>query len=719
MKYNVKNKFFFFVIAPIIIVSNFSSCSEKKMTAKDYYYHILPENYSEFFVLSESELERISKRYGYSESIDEMKDIYKNNIAQELNYLLEDIVKNAPSKYDVPFNELFAGVYPSVGRFNARTFQSPNGEYLILLDYDLKKCLWEWAKLVINIVFLLQANPELTPDDSIERITFEFRESIRNFSNSGTIPAFPEYAKDDKSVLAALLYNSAAKYILAHEYAHIVLGHMKPTPFDINKLDFEHKKAALQSEEYFLKEVEADSVGASIFLNHSSKDDFIYLDDGLKIAGIFYCLVIFEILEQLDNQDTQLQKGTFPQMYTRLGNIKKYLENNYANSFHFAAIDIINALAYLADKSIITKKQLSELSIDDILKLKFYQAYKANDQEAIKTLIENNIAIFSEHAEVLISSSHLYAKGNLQAMSTNWSNGDFINSFELLEMSIKINSFFKSKTNRNLIEDIEKKSGRILELLRTSAETFDNKLPSAKRDKLQQAKKVADLISVEFPNEFLYQKGLVEYERGNYLSAFNIWEVLAQKNHSRSQYKIGQLFLNGQGVNQDNQSAIYWISKAASNQDDEAQNHLGALYFSGQAIGVDHIKAEELFLAASNKGNISSYHNLGVLYLYSEKVGNLNKTILWFERAAEKGYINSIYNLIIILYKKGTNEDLITCLKWIEIYKYFDKSSQSFTDDLKNIEESIKQQITPINIQLSIEEAENWLIKFGFMKNVS
>ncbi|MBR0097489.1 MAG: SEL1-like repeat protein, partial [Synergistaceae bacterium] len=44
--------------------------------------------------------------------------------------------------------------------------------------------------------------------------------------------------------------------------------------------------------------------------------------------------------------------------------------------------------------------------------------------------------------------------------------------------------------------------------------------------------------------------------------------------HAEAQYNLGNMYINGRGVQQDYQQALYWYRKAAEQGDAGAQNNL-------------------------------------------------------------------------------------------------------------------------------------------------
>ena len=79
-----------------------------------------------------------------------------------------------------------------------------------------------------------------------------------------------------------------------------------------------------------------------------------------------------------------------------------------------------------------------------------------------------------------------------------------------------------------------------------------------------------------------FQDGVNAIEKGDYKTAFTIFEDLASKGDAKAQFYLGLMYYNGQGVRQDYKKAFEWYEKAANQGIAEAQYNLGLMYYNGQ-----------------------------------------------------------------------------------------------------------------------------------------
>ncbi|MFK5041791.1 tetratricopeptide repeat protein, partial [Glaesserella parasuis] len=77
----------------------------------------------------------------------------------------------------------------------------------------------------------------------------------------------------------------------------------------------------------------------------------------------------------------------------------------------------------------------------------------------------------------------------------------------------------------------------------------------------------------------------VQYDKQqNYQAAFPIFKEFAEQGDASSQFNLGLMFSNGDGVSQDYHQAAKWYQKAAEQGYAKAQAMLGGMYGLGQGV---------------------------------------------------------------------------------------------------------------------------------------
>src|SRR5512136_323455 len=74
------------------------------------------------------------------------------------------------------------------------------------------------------------------------------------------------------------------------------------------------------------------------------------------------------------------------------------------------------------------------------------------------------------------------------------------------------------------------------------------------------------------------EDGNAAYRDNEYARAAELWQPLAEKGDATAQYSLGTLYLEGQGVEQNDATAFMWFRRAADQGNAAAQYNVGASY---------------------------------------------------------------------------------------------------------------------------------------------
>lgn len=86
----------------------------------------------------------------------------------------------------------------------------------------------------------------------------------------------------------------------------------------------------------------------------------------------------------------------------------------------------------------------------------------------------------------------------------------------------------------------------------------------------------------------------------------------AQKGNAEAQLRLGELYAEGEGLEQDEEQAVFWFEQAAAQDDDEAQLALGIHY--QESLG-DNVTALGWFEKSAEQGNADAQYHMGLLLL--------------------------------------------------------------------------------------------------------
>ena len=92
-------------------------------------------------------------------------------------------------------------------------------------------------------------------------------------------------------------------------------------------------------------------------------------------------------------------------------------------------------------------------------------------------------------------------------------------------------------------------------------------------------------------------------QAGDFATALQEWTPLAEAGGSVSQYNLGLMYENGDGVPQDYKEAIKWYRLAAEQGNEVAQSNLGVMYSKGDGVLQDNVMAHMWYNIASANGH--------------------------------------------------------------------------------------------------------------------
>lgn len=132
-------------------------------------------------------------------------------------------------------------------------------------------------------------------------------------------------------------------------------------------------------------------------------------------------------------------------------------------------------------------------------------------------------------------------------------------------------------------------------------------------------------------------------EAGRHDKAAQILVPLATSGNAFAQYRLGILYYHGQGVVEDENQAIYWWKKAASQGYAEAMFQLGSAFLFGTQVGKvvpdPDREAAVWFFQAASAGHAESQYHLGLLFLAGKGVVESRvEAARWIRKAASQGH---------------------------------------------------------------------------------
>jgi len=135
------------------------------------------------------------------------------------------------------------------------------------------------------------------------------------------------------------------------------------------------------------------------------------------------------------------------------------------------------------------------------------------------------------------------------------------------------------------------------------------------------------------------QKGRLAYEKGDYVTALQIFTPLAERGDLVAQFSLAKMYREGKGVSKDYKAAVKWFNLSAKQGNALAQYHLGVAYSFGLGVVPDYEIALKWYLKSAGQGNAFAQHHLSLLYYFGNGVPEDKKyAYMWANLASLSGF---------------------------------------------------------------------------------
>ncbi|PXF48603.1 Secretory immunoglobulin A-binding protein EsiB [Gracilariopsis chorda] len=150
----------------------------------------------------------------------------------------------------------------------------------------------------------------------------------------------------------------------------------------------------------------------------------------------------------------------------------------------------------------------------------------------------------------------------------------------------------------------------------------------------------------------VYALGVIKGSRIG-LNPFQYFKREATKGDTSAQVRLGILYENGAGGQQDYAAAFYYYSEAASKGDSEGQLRLGRCYDEGRGVLQSESTAVRFYAAAAEKNHPIAHYKVAKCFLEGRGVKrDVRKAATHFEEAVD-GHILEAAVCLADLYKEG------------------------------------------------------------------
>lgn len=104
------------------------------------------------------------------------------------------------------------------------------------------------------------------------------------------------------------------------------------------------------------------------------------------------------------------------------------------------------------------------------------------------------------------------------------------------------------------------------------------------------------------------------YEAHDYATAYKQFKQLASQGNPQAEESLGNMYLDGDGVTQDYEAGVHWLTLAAGNGSGQAQYSLGNIYATSMLGSPDYAQALQWWRKAADNNVAGALMNIGALF---------------------------------------------------------------------------------------------------------
>ena len=103
-----------------------------------------------------------------------------------------------------------------------------------------------------------------------------------------------------------------------------------------------------------------------------------------------------------------------------------------------------------------------------------------------------------------------------------------------------------------------------------------------------------------------FEKGVAAYDAGDFDTALQEFEALAEKDIVVAQTNVGYMYTLGEGTEVNLETAYYWFRRAAENKSSAAQVTIASMLYHGEGTAADAVESYAWFSVAAASGQDSA-----------------------------------------------------------------------------------------------------------------
>ena len=135
-----------------------------------------------------------------------------------------------------------------------------------------------------------------------------------------------------------------------------------------------------------------------------------------------------------------------------------------------------------------------------------------------------------------------------------------------------------------------------------------------------------------------------------------------------AKYRLGKMFLRGEGVPKNIDYALRWLEESATEHNQYSEYLLGKTFLRGEDVDRDLLRAEDLLRRSSNQGNRYASYTLGKTLLDGKLLlQDIPEAIRLLTNSADKGFSAGQYQMGKLLYRgEMVPQDVSRAIDYLE-----------------------------------------------------
>ena len=224
--------------------------------------------------------------------------------------------------------------------------------------------------------------------------------------------------------------------------------------------------------------------------------------------------------------------------------------------------------------------------------------------------------------------------------------------------------------------------------------------------------------------------GLNAFSEKYFDTAHKLFAPLAEEGNAKSQFYMGAMYNNGQGLPRDYKEAVKWYRLAAEQGHSESQYMLGMAYRKGEGVLQSHKEATKWLLKSAEQKNLKAQRLIRANYYqwhkqiaeqgdsYAQRFLGANyylglgvtqdyaEAAKWYKKAAEQED-RVAQNILGAMYEKGKGVPK----DFVEAYKWFSLSEETVNGRMYK-EKIGKRKMTSAQIAKAQKLVQEWMVKY-------